>query len=233
VYYNYILLDLRKPGKYTFNSLNFSLLFKPFYVGKGSNDRWKNHKYNKNISHKDRLINILLKQYDLSNFVVLFNYDKCEKNVQNKEILIIKEMGRCSINNGLLTNLLPGGEGMSSEYMKINNPMFKISKSEHSKNVKESQWSGEKGEDRRKLHSERFSGSKNPSAKKYRIIEPNGNIIIVHGLKSFCQENNFSLNILRNWIDRGKIRKTTFKDNSFDIFESKRKLRDFEIQEIK
>jgi hypothetical protein len=35
IFYNYIYLDPRKPGRYTFKNLNFSLLFEPFYVGKG------------------------------------------------------------------------------------------------------------------------------------------------------------------------------------------------------
>ena len=34
LFYNYIYLDPRKPGKYSYNNLPFSLLYKPYYVGK-------------------------------------------------------------------------------------------------------------------------------------------------------------------------------------------------------
>jgi hypothetical protein len=156
MYYNYIFLDLRKPGKYQFDNLNFSLLFEPFYVGKGTKERWKHHKYNKNISHKDKLINLLLCDYELKELVILFNYNKLSKITEDKEILLISDMGRLFNNSGILTNILPGGEGMSSQYMIDNNPMINISHDEHSKKIKEAQWSGDIGKKEKKNYQKKF-----------------------------------------------------------------------------
>jgi len=39
IYYNYIYLDPRKPGKYNYNHMCY--LYEPIYVGKGKNNRYK------------------------------------------------------------------------------------------------------------------------------------------------------------------------------------------------
>ena len=41
MYYNYVYLDPRKPGKFEFESICF--LFEPLYVGKGKDDRCYEH----------------------------------------------------------------------------------------------------------------------------------------------------------------------------------------------
>ena len=40
-FYNYVYLDPRKPGKYTYSTMSF--LFEPIYVGKGTKNRYKQH----------------------------------------------------------------------------------------------------------------------------------------------------------------------------------------------
>lgn len=42
-YYNYMYLDPRKRGNYSYEGLNFSLLYEPFYVGKGEGYRKFKH----------------------------------------------------------------------------------------------------------------------------------------------------------------------------------------------
>ena len=35
IYYNYVYLDPRKPGRYIYDDINVSFLYEPYYVGKG------------------------------------------------------------------------------------------------------------------------------------------------------------------------------------------------------
>ncbi len=87
--------------------------------------------------------------------------------------------------------------------------------------------------ERKKEFSNKFLGSKNPSAKIYLVTDDKNNQYLIHGgLKKFAVEKNISLNILRNWVGKGKIGPTTLKDNSFIIFDTKRKLRDWKIDEM-
>ncbi len=229
-WYLYAFCDLRKPGKYVFNDLNVSFLYKPFYIGKGINDRYKHHKYDKSESYKSNLIQKLLLKYDIDDLLIKLQNDLPEKLAYDLEIDFISKIGRF-INGGPLTNLLPGGEGMSSEWMKKNNPMFKISTEQHSKTIKEKHWSGERGKRRKQQLSEKVSGSNNPSSKKYLILEPNGKIHFIKGLKTWCFNRKYSINIFRNWIDRGVIGKTFIKDKSIFLPE-KRKLIGWEIKEV-
>ena len=93
--------------------------------------------------------------------------------------------------------------------------------------------SWENDNERKKEFSNKFLGSKNPSAKIYLVTDDKNNQYLIHGgLKKFAVEKNISLNILRNWVGKGKIGPTTLKDNSFIIFDTKRKLRDWKIDEM-
>ena len=49
--------------------------------------------------------------------------------------------------------------------------------------VKEKQWSGRKGKERKQQLSERVAGANNPSAKTYKIITPTNTFIILYSFK--------------------------------------------------
>jgi hypothetical protein len=227
--YNYIIIDPRKKDNIIIPKMNFSLLYQPIYIGKGVNKRYLQSKYEckKLVTYKDRLIFKLLYKlkYRIEDIIIKFESDDAILT----EKYLINFFGRYP--NGPLTNILEGGEGMSSEYMIKNNPMNNISKEEHSLAVQKT-WTGIKGLIRKIRLSRKVKGSNNPSAKKYVIIDPNGQKINIVGLKTWCRENNFSVNILRNWIDKGVIRPASKKDHSFSRL-SKMKLKDYEIKEIK
>lgn len=111
IFYVYIYLDPRKLGKYQYE--NFSLLYEPFYVGKGKNNRIYAH-LNQNICnnlHKHNKINkILLDNYDLKKYIIKIRENLFEKDALFLEEQVIKEIGRYDLKKGPLTNLTDGGE---------------------------------------------------------------------------------------------------------------------------
>jgi hypothetical protein len=106
-------------------------------------------------------------------------------------------------------------------------------KEQLSKTIKEKQWTGEKGITRRNLHSTKFSGLNNPSAKTYKIVtSSNEEFIICGGLKEFCKEQNLTYDTVRQWINKGVVRITNSKDNSLYLSKTKRTILGWEIIEI-
>lgn len=94
--------------------------------------------------------------------------------------------------------------------------------------------SWENADERKKAFSEKFSGSNNPASKLYHITDPNGVLHVIDGtLEKFTNSNGLSINILRNWVNRGIIQRTSKKDITFFRDESKRKLMGWKIDEIK
>lgn len=106
-YYVYIL---RKPNG------------KPFYVGKGGGrNGWRICSHENNINknkkscneYKDNIIrNILNNGKEINYKIVLFTDNKNE--ALDKEIELIKFYGRKCKNNGILSNITPGGEGVGN-----------------------------------------------------------------------------------------------------------------------
>lgn len=106
-------------------------------------------------------------------------------------------------------------------------------KAQHSKNIKQKHWSGVVGDERRKLHSKKLQGSNNPGAKTYKIVTDTGEeFIVTGGLRKFCNERNLTYATVRNWINKGPIRKTGPKDHSFELSETKRRIIGWVIVEI-
>lgn len=97
IYYNYIYLDPRKPGKYVYETMCF--LYEPIYIGKGKNNRMYNHiTYFKNKKYdkiNSILYNKLQKIYnlDLEPIIISFNNSIDEMYVYNIEAQLINEIG--------------------------------------------------------------------------------------------------------------------------------------------
>lgn len=105
-YYNYIYLDPRKPGKYSYENLNFCLLYEPFYVGKGKStyNRHFNHifeamKNKKNSPKENKIRKILKTGFDLKEYVIKLNFTKDENEALMTEYTIIKEIGLENLTN--------------------------------------------------------------------------------------------------------------------------------------
>lgn len=113
-FYVYIYLDPRKPGKYEYN--NYSFEYEPFYVGKGSNNRWKSHlklSSLKNNTYKNNKIRKILSEgHDLKKYIT-FIYCNSENESFELEIKLISLIGRFNNKSGPLTNISTGGDGNS------------------------------------------------------------------------------------------------------------------------
>ena len=113
-YYTYIYLDPRKPGKYVYNSCMFA--YEPFYIGKGSGDRYlfhlKENKYNYNKYKNNKIQKILSEGYNLEQYILIIPCNS-EQESLNLEIKLIGDIGRHDLKEGPLTNLTDGGEGVS------------------------------------------------------------------------------------------------------------------------
>lgn len=110
MFYVYTLLDLRKPTRLTIKSLGVTLLYKPYYIGKGSNNRVIFHQYFKNTKHhKDATTKAILSKHSYDDIYIIFDVSLNESEAYSKEVEVISEIGL-----GNLTNISHGGQGASS-----------------------------------------------------------------------------------------------------------------------
>ena len=113
-YYVYVYLDPRKE-KFSKNGLEFD--YEPFYVGKGSTRRSKQHLWEAKTSSshtwnqfKKNKINKIIKSGLKPIIVKIKEFDN-EQEALNYEIELIKSIGRYP--DGPLTNMTNGGDGIS------------------------------------------------------------------------------------------------------------------------
>jgi predicted XRE-type DNA-binding protein len=107
-FYIYIYLDPRKLGRYCYENICF--LYSPLYVGKGKDRRWKN--INGRNPHFENKIN-KIKKLGLEPIVIKLFENLSEKESLDKEIELIKEIGRFDLKTGPIVNETIGGEGKS------------------------------------------------------------------------------------------------------------------------
>jgi len=185
------------------------------------------HKYK--VEHQKRkLINkskktyIVISQFGKINEVygVLQNFCK-ENNLPFTTLRwyinkgIIKESLRKSSQNRI--NLI-GWEIRSLKYHKTIDPNFfptyvKLKMSESAKKRK-GKASIETREKIGMILKQRNCGENNINAKTFYLISPQNEKFTVKGqLPTFCKEHNLNVNIIRKWLDKGKIEPTNRKKN--------------------
>jgi group I intron endonuclease len=112
--YVYIYLDPRKKGVFCYDGLDFSFLYEPFYVGKGTGGRCYSHlREALKTSNSNYKLNKIRKLSSLSKKPIIVKlYNNIEEvNALKIESLLIEKIGRIDKGLGPLTNLTDGGEG--------------------------------------------------------------------------------------------------------------------------
>lgn len=122
-YYNYILLDPRKPLNWEYQGIKFE--FSPFYVGKGTGDRCKHHytRFSGENPHKENIIKVL-NNGGYFPMIKILNNNSEENYTLKQEIEIIKWI---KSNLGeVLTNILEGGDNPPHYFGKDNPKARKV-----------------------------------------------------------------------------------------------------------
>lgn len=202
-YYVYAYLDPRKPGKYFYDGLDFCFLYEPFYIGKGSGFRFKNHikeSLLKINTPKNNLIKKIINSGELP-IIIKLTEGLSEDESLDKEMFIINKIG---LQN--LKNLTHGGEGLSG-YVHKEETKEKIKNSLTGKNIgrklsdewklkiKENNskyWQGKNHSEETKIKlSNKNKGKEFPERRgNYKTISPTGEEFLTNNLSEFCKEYN-------------------------------------------
>lgn len=130
-FYVYAYLDPRKPGEYIYG--NFKFGYEPFYIGKGSDRRYKRHHseiyWNQSKKTNPFKVKLLRKIVNLGlEPIIVKVFDGLYEDVAFfKEIEMICAIGRRDMGLGPLTNLSDGGSGPSGA-KKTEETLMKMSK---------------------------------------------------------------------------------------------------------
>lgn len=112
-FYVYAYLNPLKPCKLSFD--DFSLLYEPFYIGKGNSDRDVSHLKNYRLNKKTYLSNKInkIKSNGIEPFVIRLCENLPENSAFEIEKNLITIIGRVNNKTGTLVNITDGGEGVS------------------------------------------------------------------------------------------------------------------------
>jgi len=116
-YYLYVYLDPRYPGRFIYEDIGITFLFKPFYIGKGKRYRFKKHLKMTKMeasfnTHKAGTIKSIQNcGYNLLEYIIRVHFSTDENNIYDLEQRVIKTIGRHDIGLGPLTNQTDGGRG--------------------------------------------------------------------------------------------------------------------------
>lgn len=153
-YYVYVFTDPRKPGKFIYGDFIFD--HEPFYVGKGCGTRPRQHLKDSSLSAKYNIIkngklnNIIEQGFNPLDYCIIAFNNLTNDDALQKEMDVIKLIGRIISKNGPLSNLTDGGDGTSGYYSKLKGKTYEdIHGPEKAKLLKEEK-------------SKRFTGNKNP-----------------------------------------------------------------------
>lgn len=112
-FYNYVYLDPRKPGHYSYDWLPFSFLYEPYYIGKGKGNRCFDHLKQihsmVNIFKDNKTRKIISEGYQP--LIMKLNENLDEQTAFDLETFFIIAIGRKDLKLGPLTNLTSAGGG--------------------------------------------------------------------------------------------------------------------------
>ena len=213
IFYNYIYLDPRKPGNYNYGQYHFD--YEPFYVGKGSNGRYKGiHKNCKEIISEIKLSNL--------EHICEFLHKNLSENVAlSKETELILMIGRKNKGSGPLINKQDSDFGKSGrivsdktrEKMRKNHKgMFGKKQSDETREKMRKSHKGEKNYFYSKHHSKE-TRKKISEAKKNISDETRKKISEAHKGKKLSEEHKrkISENNRKYWIGKHHSEETKQK----------------------
>jgi len=164
VYYVYVLLDPRKSGPFYYGNWKFE--YQPFYVGKGTGNRFKFHRMNSGTTNpfKANIINKIRREgKEYIELIKINNISNNKACILEKKL--IKVIGRRTLSEGPLVNLTSGGEGTPERVIK-KETRLKMSKSNK---IAYAKLSDKKKEARSKKHKETIKNM--PEEKRKAWIE--------------------------------------------------------------
>jgi group I intron endonuclease len=167
-FYVYVYLDVTKSGQFRYDDYYFE--YEPFYVGKGYNKRCEDHLRESSLQHKSFKNNKIKKllSLGLKPLILKISYNIFEIDAFELEKKLIRVIGRRNLNNGPLTNLTDGGDGI----------VGLIKTKEHRKNLRISSLGKKMSKEARKKISQsligkvgRNTGNKHSEETKRQISE--------------------------------------------------------------
>lgn len=217
-FYVYIYLDPRKPGNYVYGEFKFD--YEPFYVGKGSFRRLKDHIMNCRLkSDKNKLktnkIKKIIRETNRDPIIIKFKeiLNLSESLILEKKI--VETIGRINLKTGPLVNLTNGGSpGNNFIFKKTNfasrkksNTFKRVVSEETRRRLRESHLG--KKDKPETIEKKRISATGRNLGKKYSaelktklsnshvkqkyiIFSPTGQKYETNNLKRFGRENNIN-----------------------------------------
>jgi len=176
-FYVYILLDPRKPGKFSYRESDILFDFEPFYVGKGTGNQINCHDAEIHSNTRTRKANKIRKIYEETgqSHIKIKLFENLYEDVSfSLEIFLIKLIGRLDHQRGSLTNGTDGGDGASGKIV---------------------------SKETRKKISEGLSGEKHPLCGKHHTEETKKKMSEAHTGKILSEETKNKL----SEIHSGKI----------------------------
>lgn len=227
IYYNYIYVDPRKPGKFQYPNLSMCLLYEPFYIGKGTKLRYQSL-CGRSIHAKRKIRKLRRLLGCKDSFIIVFNHTTDESNAYTTECNFIANIGRWDMNTGPLLNRTDGGDGVKG-YQITDEVRLKISISglgrHHTPEVTQRIGIASKKRLRSHITKSKLSQTikahwstrkaSNPSeaykAKSYILTSPDNHCQFIYNLAQFCRDEKICCSLLRKYLRL----KTTIKSGKY------------------
>lgn len=190
IYYTYIYLDPRKPGRYTYNNF-VTFFYEPFYVGKGKGNRMFAHikSVNGKLKRHHRIKKIIEDGYNQYDYVMKLRTSMNEfQAFYCSECFWINLIGREDKHAGPLLNRTDGGDGAVGKIYSVEERRIK---SERMKGVlkKEGFIQRHGVEKGNALYKKRCAFMKEKIEKNNPMTNPEVNEKRIHSIRKYYKEN--------------------------------------------
>jgi len=199
-FYVYAYLDPSKPG--VFNFLEYQFKFEPFYIGKGTKKQLKRHLNEKMDTTANPIkVSIINKIKNLNKTPIIIKVaDKLlEEDAFELEDKLIKLIGRITLKNGPLSNLVDGKiGGHSNPSPEIRKKLGDATRGKTYEEIYGKTKAQELKLSRIQSNSNRTISTKtrkkiaNKNAIYWLITSPQNQVFKIKNLNEFCKRNNLT-----------------------------------------